>query len=221
MKKIILSALLMLGLVVQVSAQQEYVVNIEDREEAISLTEKGLRKIDAGNYPSAIIDLEKAIATDATFHPAYINLYKAYNQITGDKSRLLKIIEEGTNIFEEDDELTYYLGYLYYQKGEFPQAIREFTRAIGYSKINGEDFHLVYGYHFNRGNAYLKTKEFEKAIKDYSYALKLSPGNPDILTNRGIAKYQIKNSIEACKDWNKSVDEGGMTAQKYIKQFCQ
>lgn len=221
MNKILLSALFVLALVFQVSAQQEYVVNIEDREEAISLTEKGLRKIDAGNFRSAIQDLEKAITVDATFHPAYINLYKAYNQIDGDKTRLLKIIEEGTNIFEEDDELTYYLGYLYYQKGQFPQAIREFSRAIGYSKINGEDFHLVYGYHFNRGNAYLKTKEFEKAIKDYSYALNLSPGNPDILTNRGSAQYQINNKAAACKDWNESVKEGGMTAQKYIRQFCQ
>jgi len=211
----------MLAYIFQASAQQEYVVNIEDREEAISLTEKGLRKIDAGYYQGAIADLEKAISKDATFHPAYINLYRAYNQIDGDKSRLIKIIEEGTGIFEEDDELTYYLGYLYYQKGQFPQAIREFSRAIGYSKINGEDFHLVYGYHFNRGNAYLKTKEFEKAIKDYSYALKLSPGNPDILTNRGTAQYQINNKNEACKDWNMSIKEGGMTAQKYIRQFCQ
>lgn len=221
MIKIMLTASFIFACVFIASAQQEYVVNLEDREEAISLTEKGLIKLDAGYYQGAIIDFEKAITKDATFHPAYINLYKAYNQVEGDKSILLKILQEGTVIFEEDDELTYYLGYIYYQQGKFPQAIREFTRAIGYSKINGEDFHLVYGYHFNRGNAYLKTKEFDKAIKDYTYALKLSPSNPDILTNRGIAQYQMKNKVEACKDWQSSVNEGGMTSQKYIKQFCQ
>jgi tetratricopeptide (TPR) repeat protein len=221
MHKSLLIILLLLAVNFHAIAQQEYEVNIEDREEAISLTEKGLRKIEAGNYPGAITDLEKAISVDATFHPAYINLYKAYNQVERDRSKLLNIIKSGTEIFEEDDELTYYLGYIYYQRGQFPEAIREFTRAIGYSKINGEEFHLVYGYHFNRGNAYLKTKEFEKAIKDYTYALKLSPGNPDILTNRGIAHYQLKNKTEACRDWKKSIEEGGMTAQKYTREFCR
>ncbi|KEO75878.1 tetratricopeptide repeat protein [Anditalea andensis] len=221
MDKIILTVSLLLVVVFHAAAQKEYEVNIEDREEAISLTQKGLQHIEAGNFLAAIADLEKAISVDGTFHPAYINLYKAYNQTNVDKSKLLTILEEGTYIFEEDDELTYYLGYLFYEKQDYAHAIKLFTRAIGYSKINGEDFHQVYGYHFNRGNAYLKTKEFQRAITDYDYALQLSPGNPDILTNRGIAYYQVKNKDEACKNWNKSVSEGGMTAQKYIKQFCR
>ena len=201
-------------------AQQEIVVNLEDREEAMSLTEKGIRKIDAGNIAGAIKDLESAISIDSTFHPAYVNLYSAHSKSEGNKAELIRLLEKGTRIFEEDDELTYYLGYVYYQRSQYKEAITEFTKAIGYSKINGEDFQMVYGYHFNRGNAYLKIKEFQKAVKDYTYALKLSPDNPDILTNRGIANYQLKNKQEACLDWHKSEEEGGFTSGKYIKQFC-
>lgn len=221
MKKSFIIIFLFLAIGFKAAAQQEFEVNLEDREEAMALTEKGIKKIDAGNYPSAIKDLEKAIAIDSTFHPAYINLYTAYSQSDGNKANLIRLLKKGNSIFEEDDELTYYLGYVYYQNNQFPEAINEFTKAIRYSKINGEDFPLVYGYHFNRGNAYLKTKNFEKAITDYSYALKLNPSNPDILTNRGIANYQHNRKEEACRDWKRSMEEGGFTAEKYIKQFCK
>lgn len=221
MYKSLIILLLLLSIGYNAAAQQEYEVNLEDREEAVAMTEKGIRKIEAGNYPGAIKDLEAAIAIDATFHPAYVNLYTAYAQLEGNKSNLIQLLKKGNSIFEEDDELTYYLGYVYYQNHQFSEAINEFTKAIRYSKINGEDFPLVYGYHFNRGNAYLKTKNFQKAITDYTYALKLNPNNPDILTNRGIAYYQHNRKEDACIDWNKSMAEGGFTAEKYLKQFCK
>ncbi|MBT0810418.1 tetratricopeptide repeat protein [Litoribacter ruber] len=207
----------------QVSFAQEVEIEVdaEDREKAIRLTDQGISQIERGNYPAAIRDIEDAISIDSTFHPAYINLYSAYINTQGDKSNLIKLLEKGNRVFREDDELTYYLGYVYYEKNELEKAIELFSEAIRYSKINGEDFPLVYAYHFNRGNAHLKLARYQKAVEDFSYALKLNPDHPDILVNKGISHYRLDQKSQACRDWRKSVEEGSDTATKYINQFCR
>jgi tetratricopeptide (TPR) repeat protein len=199
---------------------QEVEVNVEDRERAMALTEEGIHKIEEGKYKSAIRDLEDAIGIDSTFHPAYINLYSAYSNVQTDKSNLIRLLKKGNRLFREDDELTYYLGYVYYERNELEKAIEEFDKAIAYSKINGEDFPLVYAYHFNRGTAHLKLGKYQEAVGDFSYALKLNPGHPDIHTNRGIAYYRINQKDQACQDWRKSIEEGSRAAEKYISRFC-
>ncbi|WP_185974334.1 tetratricopeptide repeat protein [Litoribacter populi] len=208
---------------VQTSLAQEVEIEVdaEDREKAIRLTDQGISQMERGNYPAAIRDIEDAIAIDSTFHPAYINLYSAYSNTQGDKSKLIRLLEKGSRIFREDDELTYYLGYVYYENNNLEKAIALFSEAIRYSKINGEDFPLVYAYHFNRGNAHLKLKRYQKSVDDFSYALKLNPGHPDILVNRGISYYRLGKKNQACQDWRKSVKEGSDAATKYINQFCK
>jgi len=205
-----------------VMAQEvEVEVNVEDRERAMALTEEGIDKMERGNYKGAIRDLEDAIAIDSTLHPAYTNLYSAYSQVETDKSNLIRLLEKGNRLFREDDELTYYLGYVYYERGELEKAIEQFDQAIAYSKIHGEDFPMVYAYHFNRGTAHLKLRKHRQAVEDFTYALKLSPDHPDIFTNRGIAFYQLGKKEEACRDWRRSIAEGSEIARNYISRFCR
>jgi tetratricopeptide (TPR) repeat protein len=89
-------------------------------------------------------------------------------------------------IFEEDDEMSYYLGNILQRENRIAEAINAYSDAIAYSKINGEDYPLVWAYHFNRGNCFLKSNQFEKAIPDYTYAIGFSPDNPDISYQQGL-----------------------------------
>jgi tetratricopeptide (TPR) repeat protein len=124
-------------------------------------------------------------------------------------------------IFEEDDEMAYYLGNILQRENRLIEAIAAYTDAIKYSKINGEEFELVWAYHFNRGNCYLKSNQHAKAIPDYDYALKLSPSNADVLTNRGFCHYKVGNNSAACEDWKEAKKFGNTQTEKYLQSFCK
>jgi len=86
---------------------------------------------------------------------------------------------------------------------------------------NGEDYELVYAYYLNRGNCYLKQREFEKAIPDYTYSLKLNKESGAIYANRGIAYFSTGKRKEACADWRKAKSLGVTSVNAYINRYCR
>jgi regulator of sirC expression with transglutaminase-like and TPR domain len=51
-----------------------------------------------------------------------------------------------------------------------------------------------YTYAFNnRGLAYAKLKQFEKAIQDYNQAIELNPKDADAFIDRGVAYAKLSN----------------------------
>jgi tetratricopeptide (TPR) repeat protein len=73
------------------------------------------------------------------------------------------------------------LWYVYYIKGEYDHAIRNYSKAI---KIN-PGYTRVY---INRGDAYFMKGEYEQAISDYTKALELNPRLAKAYDGRGIAQ---------------------------------
>ncbi|MFD2036176.1 tetratricopeptide repeat protein [Belliella marina] len=202
-------------------AQEIYDVDPEERNNSIVIVETALDMISKGNYESAAKILEPVMEKDPTFHPAYVNYYNAIRNVPQKTDKLIEALNTALEIFEEDDELSYYLGNIYQERRQYEAAIKAYSAAIDYSKINGEDFPIVWAYHFNRGNCHLKTKQFDKAIADYTYALRLSPDNSDVLTNRGTSYYQAKNNTKACEDWNAARRLGNKSVDRYISSFCK
>lgn len=202
-------------------SQKIYDVETEVRENSIVINTTAMDMIDNENFESATRILEPVIQNDPSFQPAYINFYRAGKNIKTKTEQVIEVLQDGLEIFEENDEIAYYLGNIFQSEGRFDEAIAAYTDAIAYSKINGEDFPLVWAYHFNRGNCYLKSKDFKTAIPDYDYALTLSPDNPDILTNRGYCYYQSDKKAEACSDWTEAKSLGNKQTQKYLDSFCK
>jgi len=62
----------------------------------------------------------------------------------------------------------YYRGVAYDEKGEYDQAIADYTEAI---RINPEDGDFYY----NRGLAYGDKGEGDQAIADYTEAIRINP----------------------------------------------
>lgn len=201
-------------------SQMIYEVEAEVRENSVVINKVAMEMIEHENYEKAANLMEMVIKDDPTFHPAYLNFYRAGSQVPFKKEKVIQALREGLKIFEEDDEMSYYLGNILQRENRLAEAIKAYSDAINYSKINGEDYPLVWAYHFNRGNCYLKSNQFEKAIPDYNYALDLSPDNPDILTNRGYCFYKTERKPKACLDWNEAVRLGNKATYRYIQSFC-
>jgi tetratricopeptide (TPR) repeat protein len=201
-------------------AQKIFEIDADERDNSIVISNTAIDMMKNGNYESAFRILEKVIEADPSFLFAYLNLYKAGSQLPQKTDQTVMLLKKGLSIFEENDEMAYYLGNILQKNGRLQDAIKAYTDAITYSKINGEDYPLVWAYYFNRGNCYLKANQHAKAIPDYEYALKLSPKNPDVLTNRGFCYYKTNQRIKACADWTLASSLGRKEAEKYIQSFC-
>jgi tetratricopeptide (TPR) repeat protein len=58
----------------------------------------------------------------------------------------------------------------------------------------------------NRGLAYAKLKQFEKAIQDYDQAIELNPKDFNAFNNRGPAYAKLKQFEKAIQDYNQAIE---------------
>lgn len=142
----------------------------------VELLNSANEDIENGNYTDAVQKLLAAIRLEPKIREMYLSLNTACSH-TNQISILKQYLIKAKAIFEEDDEICYYLGNIYQNENNFQKAIAEYSLAIKYAQKNGEDFELVYAYYQNRASCYLKINECSKSIPDFTYALKLNPDN--------------------------------------------
>ncbi len=83
--------------------------------------------------------------------------------------------------------------------GEYRQAVRAFTEAIGTRPDDPE----VYN---GRGYAYSRLKLYRDAIADYTKAIQLDPKNVKAYNRRGLVRSQLKEYHEAIKDYTRVLE---------------
>ncbi len=95
---------------------------------------------------------------------------------------------------------------------EYDKAIEACTK-----QINGEVAvrHLEYSYS-NRGAAYANSKQYDKAISDYSKAIKLNPEFATSYYNRAIAYTNNGQYDEAISDFNKVIELSPKDSAAYV-----
>jgi tetratricopeptide (TPR) repeat protein len=65
-----------------------------------------------------------------------------------------------------------------------------------------------------------KRGQYEEAIKDYDIAIILHDTYGTALYNRGLAKYRLGKSIDACKDLKSAQLTGFEVPLKVINKIC-
>ena len=92
-------------------------------------------------------------------------------------------------------------------------AMEDYNKAI---ELNPR---LVEAY-TNRGNAYGKKHQYERAIEDFNRAIELNPRHANAYSNRGVAymhKHQYDRAIE---DYNKAIELNPKHARAYYNKAC-
>ena len=79
-------------------------------------------------------------------------------------------------------DVHYKLGEIYHNKKDYDKAIKAFNEAISLLKISSEENWYLY---YSRGMSYERSNQWEKAEKDFLYALELSPRQPLVLNYLG------------------------------------
>lgn len=198
-----------------VKAQIDYY----DHLKAIELNNIAIKKIEKRNNKQAIPYLIQAIHLDSTFRNAYIALNNACS--IGDSVLLKSHLKKATQIFIEDDEILYYLGNCHRLMGQTDSAIISYSKAIEFSKKNGEDYPIVYAYYLNRGLCYFEKELYVQALQDFNYGIRLKPEKTALYINKAILLYQLGNKNQACTEWQKAAILGSEEAKSYLTKHCQ
>lgn len=203
-----------------VFAQDVTQVNLLNRNEAISLCNDAINNIKVEKWSEAFNLLNEAITIDSTHRNSYLQLYTVSMTDSLYRDSTISILQKSKKVFQQDDEICYYLGELFKEKGEQKRAMVEFSMAIAFSKINGEDFRLVPNYYFNRANICLAKNMISTAVLDYTYALNLKPNYGSAFANRGICFFKMGEIDAACMDWKAAKDNGVIQVEEYLERNC-
>jgi tetratricopeptide (TPR) repeat protein len=117
---------------------------------AVEYFNRGRTFLNEDKYDEAILEFEKALATDIG---------------------LLRHVRHHTLMHKSIAHTR--RGQLYLDKGNYDQAIADFTAVLSYIPNSHEAL-------FGRGCAYHLKNEFERAIEDYTAVLMLCPENTEI-----------------------------------------
>lgn len=216
MKQLFLIIILFLSIPIFCFSQIDY----DNYTKAVELNNSALKEIKSNNHPKAISLLVDAIKLDSTLRNAYITLNQAC--VNENDQVILKVyLTKATTLFIDDDELFYYLGNLYRKENQLDSAINFYSKAIELSKINGEDYPIVYAYYLNRGICYLDKESYVQALQDFNYGITLNPKNAALYTNKGSLLYQLGNKNQACTQWQKAVYLGCKDAESYYDKYCK
>jgi hypothetical protein len=95
--------------------------------------------------------------------------------------------------FAQSPEELFSKGNDYYRAGKFPEAVREYQQIVDEGKVSA----AVY---FNLGNAYYRQGKIGQAILGYERALRLDPGDADVIHNLRLVNLKTLDRIESVPD---------------------
>ena len=93
-------------------------------------------------------------------------------------------------------------GFAAIEAGDLDRAIESFTDCIGQDDLLIDQLTVAY---YNRGNAHLDKRHFERAIGDYDQALYLKPDYVPAYLNRGNAYQAVGDYARAIRDYDRVI----------------
>ena len=132
---------------------------------------------------------------------------------TGETDKALADIDKYLSLYPADRKALSLAGKLNASSGDNLKALKYFSENL---KNNPNDPQC----YIDRANSYLSARSWDWAVKDYTMALDLEPGNSDVWLNKGIALLNSGKTEDACFDFRKSFSLGNKKATDYISKYC-
>ena len=186
----------------QVKAFQEKLRAAETPSETQSAI---LRAMDA-KQREELQRLDRRIELDEEDGEAYWERGKLY-YFANDYAQALEDFTKAKELGMEDSRLYWYKGFCYRRLGETELAIREYSRSLELKETSE-----VYR---NRGLCFTTVKLYDKAVLDFTRAIKLPPGDKRLYRERGSAYQALEEYKKAQADYEKALELEPADAELY------
>ena len=188
-----------------------------------------------GDTSNALVSIDHAIENTNDPGPVIIEKARLLSEASK-YTQALSVMESAIESLGENPNAWQMLGDLYEQSGDFEESINAFTKAIELAPLNFNyhlriaelsiqhndlDKAMIHLDNASKlqsdnqdsgklqeilGNLFAARKQFDRAYKAYSSSIKLTPTNPDLYFNAGLALKQLKDYSEAMLMFKKSVE---------------
>ena len=160
-----------------------------------------------------IILLIQAISCNSQPNKDYLSL-AATQMESGNFNGAIKYLDSLIS-YEKNNIDAYELrGYAKGQIQDFKGAMNDFDAMIELDPKNSTAYD-------HRGICKKNLKDYKGALSDYNKALELNNKNGEAYSNRAVVKYFfLADTVGACEDWEKSVNNGYVKANQIRKGKC-
>jgi tetratricopeptide (TPR) repeat protein len=94
-------------------------------------------------------------------------------------------------------------------------ALLLITVSVAHSQSSRSDSAISY---YNRGNLWYSQGEFDRAIKDYDFAIVFDPHCAEAYSNRGLARYDSRDVAGAIADFTRAIELSPKLADAYYNR---
>jgi tetratricopeptide (TPR) repeat protein len=97
-------------------------------------------------------------------------------------------------------------------EGRLDEAIRLYTRCIDEGDLSNKNLIVA---HNDRGNAFGKSGEYQKALADFEKVIELKPDDPDAWYNHGLTLKRLGRIDDALENYNETIRLNPKYAKAY------
>lgn len=177
------------------------------KEEALSRMRLGDSLLQEGKTTQALGELLKAVELDPE-NPTVRNLLGIVYLEKGLPQQAVEAFKKALELNPKYVEVYNNLGTAYLRTDRIPEAVDQFTRALENPLYATP--HFAY---YNRGQAYLALKDYGRARRDFTEALRLSPRYSLAYHGLGLAWKGSGNLEEAVESFKKAIEYAPEYAQ--------
>lgn len=181
---------------------------IAQKESYQQNVELAKKKLDAKMYEEAITYIDKAILKKPKVAENYYIKGVCYLK----QGKYKESIEQLDIAIAKNDKNWLYFksrGDSYYNSENYEMSLKDYIKSIELHKTKTNDTLFWY-----RGDAYRKLNRYQEAIQDYDKAILLNDKNPEVFFHRAYMKALLKDTTNACQDYQKAYEMGVLVAKK-------
>jgi len=172
-----------------------------DKEDAKTLTIRGVSYLAVGEYESAKSDFDTAIRVDAESANAFEGL-AFLAQKRGELDIAMANINKAIRINPDDGEYYWLRAQVFFQKDNTDKAMNDFDLALQ-SDLNKE---LKGQIHCLRGIAFSNQHNYKKATADFDASINIDPNSAETYVYRGMAYANLGEVAKAKCDLDKALE---------------
>jgi len=169
--------------------------------------QKGLQRLDAGEYDLAIAEFEYVLKLDPTHPSAAEGIAAARDRRDAIPTATPTV--EATEVYTIDVEGIYQEAFAHYEAGEWEKAVDKLTqvRVLDRSYRTDEVEEMLFNSLYNAGKAALEDEHFEKGVFYLDQAVALRPLDEEVLYQRQLAvKYMTALGYWGV-DWERCIQQ--------------